>query len=350
MPTYTSPTLRLRLPLAGQPDLGSLTNQEVDNNFSNLLTGVGQVNADLIAGLLQVNSNLVSGLSLKANINNPTFTGLVQAPTPLNGATGPIVTTIDFIDTRLGALNSAILPDISATSTTVNDVTTYSGIDIGSPTKRFANLFVESGNFAANTITLGTASISASDTGGVVLPLNTSVGDTSNIIPTNLVDKIELISLSAVTTSDGDTSSLSYDNTTGVFTFTPGSLTNFATTQYVTDAINDLVAAAPESLDTLNELAAALGDDSNFASSVNNTLATKASIAYVDQELASLSTLNSPNFTGIPTAPTAAPTTNTNQVATTAFVLANGGGLNIDGGTATTIRNTSTIALNGGGA
>ena len=111
-----------------------------------------------------------------------------------------------------------------------------------------------------------------------------------------------------------------------------------------------MVDSAPGSLDTLNELAAALGDDSNFAGSVTTSLAAKASITYVDNEIASLSTLHSPIFTGIPTAPTAAPTTNTTQLATTAFVLANGGGLNIDGGTATTTRNTSTIALNGGGA
>ncbi len=334
MPTYTTPTLVLRIP-TGTP----LTNQQVDDNFSNLLTGVGEVNTDL-----------VTGLSLKADINDPTFTGLVQAPTPANIDTGPIVATVDFIDTRLGELNSAILPESTATSTVVGDVTTYSGIDIGSPTKRFANLYVESGNFAANTITLGTASISASEVGGVVLPLNTSVGAADNIIPTNLSDKIELTNLSAETASSGDTASLSYDNTTGVFTFTPGSLTNYATTQYVTNAINDLVADAPDTLDTLNELAEALGDNANFAASVTNTLATKASITYVDNEIATLSTLNSPNFTGIPTAPTAPANTNTTQVATTAFVLANGGGLNIDGGLAATVRNTSTIALNGGGA
>ena len=345
MSTYTTPILVLRVP-TNTP----LTNQQLDDNFSNLLTGIGEVNADSILGLSVLSQDLVYGLSLKADINNPSFTGLVQAPSPLNGATGPIVVTADFVDTRLGNLNNNLLPEVDAVSNTVDGITTYSGIDIGSPTKRFANLYVESGNFAANTITLGTASISASDEGGVVLPLNTSVGSQDNIIPTNLAEKIELISLSAVTAPEGDATSLSYDNTTGVFTFTPGSLTNYATTQYVTNAINDLVAAAPESLDTLNELAAALGDDSNFAASVNNTLATKASIAYVDNEIASLSTLHSPNFTGIPTAPTAPANTNTTQVATTAFVLANGGGLNIDGGTAITVRNTSTIALNGGGA
>lgn len=41
---------------------------------------------------------------------------------------------------------------------------------------------------------------------------------------------------------------------------------------------------------------------------------------------ATIARLASPAFTGVPTAPTAAPATNTTQIATTAFVLANAGG------------------------
>jgi hypothetical protein len=40
--------------------------------------------------------------------------------------------------------------------------------------------------------------------------------------------------------------------------------------------IADLVASAPATLDTLNELAAALGDDPNFATTITNLIATKA--------------------------------------------------------------------------
>lgn len=36
--------------------------------------------------------------------------------------------------------------------------------------------------------------------------------------------------------------------------------------------LNDLIDAAPETLDTLNELAAALGDDANFATTIANQL------------------------------------------------------------------------------
>jgi hypothetical protein len=63
----------------------------------------------------------------------------------------------------------------------------------------------------------------------------------------------------------------------------------------------------PASLDTLNELAAALGDDPQFFTTVTNSLALKAP-------------LSSPTLTGTPTAPTADITTNTTQIATTAFV------------------------------
>jgi len=43
----------------------------------------------------------------------------------------------------------------------------------------------------------------------------------------------------------------------------------------VTAAVNALVDSAPGTLDTLNELAAALGDDANFSTTVTNSIATK---------------------------------------------------------------------------
>lgn len=44
---------------------------------------------------------------------------------------------------------------------------------------------------------------------------------------------------------------------------------------YTDTAISNLVSSAPSTLDTLNELAAALGDDANFATTVTNSLSTK---------------------------------------------------------------------------
>lgn len=50
---------------------------------------------------------------------------------------------------------------------------------------------------------------------------------------------------------------------------------NYATNSSVTAAINALVNSAPGALDTLNELATALGNDPNFASTITASLASK---------------------------------------------------------------------------
>ena len=52
-----------------------------------------------------------------------------------------------------------------------------------------------------------------------------------------------------------------------------------ATESYVTTQINSLIDAAPTALNTLNELAAALGDDANYASTVTTALSDKVSLS-----------------------------------------------------------------------
>jgi len=54
------------------------------------------------------------------------------------------------------------------------------------------------------------------------------------------------------------------------------SLTGYATETYVGTAISNLVNTAPATLDTLNELAAALGNDANFSTTIATTLGNKA--------------------------------------------------------------------------
>jgi hypothetical protein len=68
--------------------------------------------------------------------------------------------------------------------------------------------------------------------------------------------------------------------------------TQIATTAFVRTEIDNLVASAPGALDTLNELAAALGDDANFATTITNSIALKldaetASSVYLTQANAS---------------------------------------------------------------
>lgn len=87
--------------------------------------------------------------------------------------------------------------------------------------------------------------------------------------------------------------------------------TQVATTAFVSTAVSGLIDSSPATLDTLNELAAALGDDPNFATTVSTSIGNKANI-------------DSPTFTGTPFAPTPSAANNTTQIATTAYVKSQG--------------------------
>jgi hypothetical protein len=63
----------------------------------------------------------------------------------------------------------------------------------------------------------------------------------------------------------------------------------------VTTEVSNLVDSAPETLNTLNELAAALGDDQNFAATTAASLGTKAANTYVNQTFATKATALSSN-------------------------------------------------------
>ena len=53
------------------------------------------------------------------------------------------------------------------------------------------------------------------------------------------------------------------------------SIDGLATTNYVDSKVAGIVNSAPETLDTLNELATALGNDANFATTVSNQIGSK---------------------------------------------------------------------------
>ncbi|WP_276789698.1 hypothetical protein [Veillonella magna] len=83
--------------------------------------------------------------------------------------------------------------------------------------------------------------------------------------------------------------------------------TRIATTSYVQTKKSEIINGAPANLNTLDALAAAIGDDANYSKTIANKLNLKANI-------------ESPTFTGTPTAPTPAASDNTTKLATTAFV------------------------------
>ena len=88
------------------------------------------------------------------------------------------------------------------------------------------------------------------------------------------VDDITAAAISATSYSGTLLSSV-----TGTTQTASDNSTKVATTAYVDTAVSGLVDSAPGTLNTLNELAAALGDDANFSTTVTNSIATKLPLA-----------------------------------------------------------------------
>ena len=167
------------------------------------------------------------------------------------------------------------------------------GLPSGSVTFNTA-IFIESfSSTGSNTPTLGV--VTYSDDTQATIASNSITRSTGNALDTKIK--------SFTFTSPG-TSNSSASHITLTVSAHPVWALQDSDVQAKVDAIID---SAPGALDTLNELAAALGDDPNFSTTITNSLATKAPLA-------------SPTFSGTPTAPTAANSSNTTQLATTAFV------------------------------
>ena len=81
---------------------------------------------------------------------------------------------------------------------------------------------------------------------------------------------------------------------------------DFADSAFVTTQINNLIDAAPGALNTLNELASAIGDDASFSTTITNSIATKLTSAQttvlIDSAYVQLRQINNP--TGVDSAAT----------------------------------------------
>ena len=107
------------------------------------------------------------------------------------------------------------------------------------------------------------------DTTGISTITNANVAANAAIDGTKINPNFGSNTITGVTTTQSAT-----DNTT-----------KLASTAFVQTAISNLVDSSPDALNTLNELAAALGDDADFSTTITTALAAKAP-------------LNSPTFTG----------------------------------------------------
>jgi len=89
------------------------------------------------------------------------------------------------------------------------------------------------------------------------------------------LDAIEAGATADQTKADIDALGLDYNNLVNTPTIPGSGPSGYATESYVDTAVADIVDSAPGTLDTLNELAQALGDDPNFATTTATNLSQK---------------------------------------------------------------------------
>jgi hypothetical protein len=253
------------------PTIASFTNATHDHTNA---AGGGTLTTSAISGIQEyvedtvgamVSSNTESGISVTYDDTNGKLDFNVNDP----------VITID------GDISG------SATMTNLGDTTITTAIGSGVIVNADVNT---SAQIAYSKLNLSNSIVNAD--------INASAAiDWSKIAPSSTVSTTELGYLDGVTSAIQTQLDSKLATSTAASTYAPlaspaltgtptaptaaanTNTTQIATTAYVQTEINDLIAAAPGALDTLNELAAALGNDASFSTTVTNSLATKLNLS-----------------------------------------------------------------------
>ena len=233
-------------------------------------------------------SQVDSLLSAKASLASPTFTGSPTAPTAVAGTDSTQIATTAFVNQAIAGFGAGDMAkstydtdnDGKVDAAEVADAAPWAGIT-GKPT-----------SFTPSSHSHSIAQVTG--------------------LQTALDAKAPLASPALSGTPTAPTA------TAGTNT------TQIATTAFVAAAIGALIDAAPGAMDTLNELAAALGDDPNFATTVTNALASKLAAASNLSDLPNKTTARSNLGLG------SMATQNANAVAITGGAI---NGITLDGGT-----------------
>lgn len=216
---------------------------------------------------------------------SPTLTGTPLSPTAANGTNTTQIASTGFVQNAIGLLKSTVSVSFDTLAKIETAIlaraTLASPVFSGTPTVPTAapgtnTLQAASTAFVAAAVSGAVAGVSSfNGRTGAVTPNSGDVTGALGFTPANINSPAFTGTPTAPLAADGDTTS------------------KIASTTFVQNAIVLIKGGVSATYDTLQKLAAAL--------------ATKADLA-------------SPTFTGTPAAPTAAPGTNTGQIATTAFV------------------------------
>ena len=296
-----------------------VTDDDIDIGTSSLkfkdlyVDGVGYIDSVTVTGAatfsnIDINGGAIDGATIgAASAGAGTFTDLTATGTTT-------VTTADVnggnIDgTIIGASTAAAgtFTALTATGTTTVATADINGGNIDSTTigassaaagsfttvatsgqATLATVDINGGNIDGTIIG---ASSTAAITGTTITASSAFVGNLTGNVTGNVTGDITGDITGDVTgnvTAGSGTSTFNNVTVNGTLDVTgttianvtdPSSAQDAATKNYVDSEISSLVDSAPGTLNTLNELAAALGDDASFSTTITNSIATKLPLA-----------------------------------------------------------------------
>jgi len=175
-------------------------------------------------------------------------------------------------------MGGSILPNVDSNGTT--------GYDLGSTTAKWKDLYLSAGSLYVNNQKVleddsGTIVVSADvDQGVSVKTTGTGVVTLQSATTVNIAGTLQMgagkniTDVSGVAVSFGDKIDMNNNNIINVGTAV--NATDVANKSYVDTQVSNLVNGAPGAMDTLNELANALGDDANFSATITSSVAANA--------------------------------------------------------------------------
>jgi hypothetical protein len=248
----------------GVANIDSLIADTADINAGTIDNAVIGASTPAAATVTNLTVNTAAVIA-SADINAGTIDGAVIGASAAQAITGTLVTaTTGFV----GGLTGAV---------TGNTAGTHTGPVVGAVTGNVTgNITAATGTSSFNDVTIN---------GGLNMNAGTSSTITGLTSPTNAtdaatkgyVDAADALKLNLAGGTMSGAVAMSNNKITGLGA--PTATTDATTKLYVDTSIANLIDSSPGTLDTLNELAAALGDDPNFATTIANSVATKLPLA-----------------------------------------------------------------------